>query len=203
MARGRPRTFEIDAALERAVQAFWRHGFEACSLNLLLEEMQLSRSSFYQTFGGKTRLFCAALDRYCTAYSQNLVAQLDASDSAWSFLHDSLMAIAEGPSDQPPGCMLMNSAAELGAAGDPMRVTIDNGLERFRAVFTQAVERAQAEGAIPADRDATRLADFLIACICGLRTLSKAGVAPDRLRAIAATGLDTLEVGPAHGTALH
>ena len=203
MARGRPRTFETEAALDRAVQAFWRHGFEACSLNVLLEEMELSRSSFYQAFGGKTRLFCAALDRYCTTYSHDLVAHLDASESAWAFLRDSLMAIAEGQPDQPPGCMLMNSAAELGAASDPIRANIDSGLNRFQTVFTQAIARAQAEGAIPADSDQTQLADFLIACICGLRTLSKAGVDTNRLRAIAESGLRTLKGGTVDQPALH
>lgn len=203
MARGRPRTFETEVALDRAVQAFWRHGFEACSLSLLLDEMGLYRSSFYQAFGDKTRLFCTALERYCTACSRELAARLDASDSAFSFVRESLAAIAEGQAGQPAGCMLMNSAAELGTAGDPIRSAIDNGLERFRSVFRRAFERAQDEGDIPPDADSAQLSDFLIACICGLRTLSKAGVDAGRLRAIAAVGLRSLETGSAGRATRH
>jgi len=195
MVRGRPRTFEFDAAMDRAVEAFWRHGYEACSLNILLEQMALSRSSFYQAFGDKNELFRAALTRYCQQQAAQLERQLAQSDSAWTFLHTSLVSIADSPGEQPAGCLLVNSATELGAVSEPFRDAIEAGLARFREVFGKALKQAKSEGSITPQADIGVLTDLLLAYVCGLRTLSKAGIEADRLRAIAMATLDTLHAG--------
>src|SRR5438034_6461380 len=63
-ARGRPRSFDRDAALERAVEVFWTHGYEATSVSDLTRAMGINPPSLYAAFGDKEQLFMAAVDRY-------------------------------------------------------------------------------------------------------------------------------------------
>ena len=62
--RGRPRNFDADTALDRALEVFWRHGFQGASLSELTEAMGLNKPSLYATFGDKESLYLKALDRY-------------------------------------------------------------------------------------------------------------------------------------------
>ncbi len=61
---GRPRVFDVDEALDRALRVFWRKGYEGASLSDLTKAMRINRPSLYAAFGNKEALFRRALDRY-------------------------------------------------------------------------------------------------------------------------------------------
>ena len=73
----RPKAFDVERALDRAVEVFWTRGYEATSLCDLLEHMEIGRQSLYDTFGDKHGLFLAALERYRRAMSQSLLGALE------------------------------------------------------------------------------------------------------------------------------
>jgi len=191
----RPREFDADAALERAMQAFWAKGFKATSLDDLCAATRLSRSSLYAAFGGKRALLHRSLDRYQEQAVARITAALDrpgrVRDAIAAFVGDLIVRIVEGPGRR--GCFIGNCAAEL-ARGD--RVTaarVRRGLERIEGLFRDALARARARGELAATADVESLARYLVAGIQGLRLVGKAN--PDRaaLGSIAAVMLRCLD----------
>ena len=191
----RPREFDSDAALERAMQAFWAKGYKAASLDELCAATGLSRSSLYAAFGGKRALLHRALERYQEQAVARVTAALDCpgrvQDAIAAFVNDLIERIVEGPGRR--GCFIGNCAAEL-ARGD--RVTaarVRRGLKRIEGVFRDALARARARGEIAATADVESLARYLVASIQGLRLVGKAN--PDRaaLGSIAAVMLRCLD----------
>ena len=191
----RPREFDTDAALERAMQAFWAKGFKATSLDDLCSATGLSRSSLYAAFGGKRALLHYSLDRYEEQGAIRIAAALarpvSVRQAIAAFVSDLIDRIVEGPGRR--GCFIGNCAAEL-ARGD--RVTaarVRRSLGRIEGLFRDALARAQSRGEIALTADVESLARFIVAGIQGLRLVGKAN--PDRaaLEDIAAVMLRCLE----------
>ncbi|MBZ0276633.1 MAG: TetR/AcrR family transcriptional regulator [Anaerolineae bacterium] len=177
MNPGRPLEFNPEVALNAAQEVFWRNGYEATSMMDLLEAMNLSKSSLYQTFGSKQQLFERCLAHYTDWLSAKMVKALEESPSGRKFIEDSFMEVAE-TAQQPTGakgCLIANSANEFGQRVPALTIPVVNGLERFIGVFMDAVIRAQSEGDIPAEADAYALASYLLGSMNGLRTMIKAG----------------------------
>jgi len=191
----RPREFDADAALERAMQAFWAKGYKATSLDELCAATGLSRSSLYAAFGGKRALLHRSLDRYQAQGAARITAALarpgPVRDAIAAFVGDLIDRIVDGPGRR--GCFIGNCAAEL-ARGD--RVTaarVRRSLERIEGLFRDALARGQARGEIPASADVESLARFIVSGIQGLRLVGKAN--PDRaaLEGIASVMLRCLD----------
>jgi len=178
MSAGRPMKFDPDIALERAMEAFWSKGFEACSLQDLLKATGLSKSSLYHTFGDKRRLFQRCLERYREQSAQQLANHLRQGRSARSFIADTLNAAAlEARSDgKPRGCFVMNTATEFAQSDAEMADLVAGSLERFRGVYREAVRQGQEAGEITTERSAEELAAYLVTAMGGLRTMVKGGM---------------------------
>jgi TetR/AcrR family transcriptional repressor of nem operon len=177
MSRGRPLEFDPDEALGAAVHVFWTKGYEATSLTDLLDAMALSKSSLYQSFGSKQQLFERCLRRYADDLTSSMRTSLLGGASPRRFIEETFMAVArtaESPAGDR-GCLVANSASELGQRDPSLATPVANGLARFTDVFREAVARAQAAGEISAHSEPRALATCLVACMNGLRTLIKAG----------------------------
>jgi TetR/AcrR family transcriptional repressor of nem operon len=191
----RPREFDEDTALERAMQAFWAKGYESTSLDDLCEATGLARSSLYAAFGDKRELYLRALDRYEDGVGERIAAALarplPVRKAIAAFVDRLVEDIVSGPGRR--GCFIGNCAAEL-ARGDRGAATrVRKSLERIETGFRDALARAKAEGEISASADVAALARFLTAGIQGLRLVGKAN--PDRavLKDVAAVMLRCLE----------
>lgn len=178
MSQGRPIEFNRDDAATAAMHVFWERGYQAASTRELLGAMSLSRSSLYQAFGNKEELFLDALRRYREDLLGALRRQLDQSPSALAFLEELFMEMAReaGTSRAARGCLIFNSATELGQRGDAPAAQAAASVRDITRLLAQAVSRAQAEGDIDGDRDADALADYLTVGLAGFRTLLKSGV---------------------------
>ncbi len=175
----RPREFDADTALDRAMQAFWAQGYKATSLDELCVATGLSRSSLYAAFGGKRALLHRALDRYERDALKRIRAALaqpgPVRESIACFVDGLIERIVAGPGRS--GCFIGNCAAEM--AGDRATVArVRRSLENIEAAFREGLARAQANGEIAADADIVSLARFLVSGIQGLRLVGKAN--PDR-----------------------
>jgi len=191
----RPREFEADAVLERAMQAFWAKGYKATSLDDLCTATRLSRSSLYAAFGGKRALLHKSLDRYegqgIARIAAALSRPLPVRDAIAAFVGDLIDGIVSGPGRR--GCFIGNCAAEL-ARQDPVAAArVRRSLARIESVFAEALARARARGEISPKADVESLARFVVAGIQGLRLVGKAN--PDRaaLEDIAAVMLHCLD----------
>jgi TetR/AcrR family transcriptional repressor of nem operon len=198
----RPREFDIVAALDRAMEAFWTRGYEATSLDDLCEVTGLSRSSLYGTFGSKRDLLLRAVDRYVEQRSQNLSAiltqPLPVRECFAALLREFIGQIVSGAGRR--GCFLGNCAAELPRHDRVAVARVRQGLARNEAIFRAAIVRGQAAGELPVDADADALARFFTAGLQGLRLVGK--VNPDRavLEDIAGTMLQVLDHFGPHAT---
>ncbi len=198
MTRGRPLAFSPDQAASAAMQVFWRRGFEAASTRDLLEAMGISRSSLYQAFGNKELLFLEALRRYREALLARLERSLDTAPSAMAFL-EALCGDTAGEAGSERaalGCLIFNSATELGQRGDPPAEHARESLAAITTLFQRALIQAQAEGNIAPERDAAALAAYLTMGMAGLRTLLKSGADVRQARQAVDLLLETLKRPP-------
>lgn len=175
----RPRKFETEAVLKRAMQAFWARGYKAASFDDLCTATGLSRSSLYAAFGGKRELLYRALELYekeaLTRIRTALSQPLPVREAIAGFVEGLIERIVDGPGRA--GCFIGNCAAEL--AGDrETAARIRRSLANIEAAFREGLARAQTNGEIAADADVDSLARFLVSGIQGLRLVGKAN--PDR-----------------------
>ena len=195
MSVGRPLEFDPDAAVDAAVQVFWRKGYEATSMADLLLAMEISKSSLYQAFGSKKKLFERSLTRYADSLTARMRKALDEASSGRRFIEDlfqSVAATAKTP-DGARGCLVANSASELGQHDPVLAVPVADGLRRFTRLFTEAVRRAQAEGDVDPRADARAVGTYLVGSMNGLRTMIKAGADRRTAREMVALTLKALD----------
>ncbi len=191
----RPREFEVDVALERAMQAFWAKGYKATSLDDLCNATGLSRSSLYAAFGGKRSLLHHSLARYeeetIARINLALAKPLPIREAVAGFVGEMIERIVTGPGRA--GCFIGNCVAELAGHDRATVARVRQSLARIEGAFRDALARAQARGEIAAGADVESLSRFLVSGIQGLRLVGKAN--PDRaaLTDIAAVMLRCLD----------
>ncbi|MGH8621135.1 MAG: TetR/AcrR family transcriptional regulator [Burkholderiales bacterium] len=177
---GRPREFDSDTALERAMQAFWAKGFKATSLDDLCAATGLSRSSLYAAFGGKRALLHRSLNRYEEQGIARITAALSRPvpirQAVADFVANLIERIVSGSGRT--GCFIGNCAAELARQDRATAVRVRRSLERIEAVFRDALVRARSRGEIAKSADVDATARFIVAGIQGLRLVGKAN--PER-----------------------
>ncbi len=182
----RPKEFDRDAALAKAVEVFWDKGYEATSTEDLVRAMGIGRQSMYDTFGDKHRLFAEALQRYAEERSATFGACLRDATSPLSAIESVLLGVsAERPCDRARGCFMISATADLaGIDVDVTRISRENA-DRLEASFEAAVRAAQGKKELPAKVDARAAGRFLLSTYVGLKLSAKAGSSPDALRDIA------------------
>jgi len=181
------------------MQVFWAKGYESASLCDLIAAMGLSKSSFYDTFGGKNDLFIATLDWYrdtvlaCfTEKLQSRSAELGSARAAIAEAFDMAVQSAAGHEGQR-GCFLGNCAAEVSGSDPVAAARIRAGIGATETAFHDAIVTGQAQGEIAAKHKARALARSLTSSLNGLRTMAKVDPNEARLRDIAGLALSVLD----------
>jgi TetR/AcrR family transcriptional repressor of nem operon len=191
----RTKEFDPDAALDAALELFWRRGYEATSMADLVEHLGLARASIYGTFGSKHELYLKALDRYMQTRDPDLVDVLSQPGPALPAVRAVIDAYArESATDEHRrGCFLVNTAVEL-LPGDPGAARrVESSWDTVETALTSALTRARAQGELPPDRDPRALARFLLVVLQGMRVLGKGSPNPDRLRDAAERAVAALD----------
>ena len=190
----RPKQFDPDAALDRAVEVFWTHGYDGTSVQTLVDGLGISRSSLYDTFGDKDRLFLAALDRYRSRQTRALRDALGTGQPALAalraFFHE--VAARAASASGPAGCFMANAAAERAHCCGATAKRVDINRQHMAETLREAVARAQAEGDVPAAHDPAAAAQHLLVVAYGLNAAAQAGADADALHAAAHAALGAL-----------
>ena len=187
---GRPLSFDRDAALERAMLTFWRHGYETTSIIDLTAAMGISTPSLYGAFGDKRRLFLEAAQLYA-GDRQATADAIDAAPTARDAARDMLARAVIGYTGEttPRGCLLASATASGSAASsDVQRAVADIRrflIERLRS----RIERDVCDGLLPKPTDAPALAGLVMTTLQGLSVLARDGMDRASLQAIATTAL--------------
>jgi len=194
-AIGRPREFDLDQALDRAVEVFWRQGYEGTSLGDLTNAMGISKPSLYAAFGNKEELFRKALDRYTEgpgSYAAAAFMQPTAKAVAKAFLQGAV-ATTTRPAC-PQGCLGVQGALAASEAGQVVHDLLAGWRNGARADLTQRLRRAQEEGDLAADRDPARLAGYLVTVAFGIAVQAASGLSAGELHAVADEALSGLHL---------
>ncbi|MEW6314117.1 MAG: TetR/AcrR family transcriptional regulator [Pseudomonadota bacterium] len=186
--RGRPRNFDPDTALDRALEVFWQHGFQAASLADLTAATGLSKPSLYAAFGDKESLYLKALERYVALQVAQHTAIFDTEPDARQALEKFLRTMAALLSDPTPpcGCLIVNGMADCGLASTPpaieqaLRKAVQGSETRLYSQFL----RAQRDGQLSSKINAGDLAAFFTSLLAGLAVLAKSGARRAKLDGI-------------------
>jgi len=170
--RGRPRSFDRDAALERAMQVFWRQGYEATSVSDLTRAMDINPPSLYAAFGDKEHLYLAALERYAQGRRESLEQILQQTPSAKQAIERLLLAAADDlTSADCRGCML--STAQCG--DEHLQSALAERRNAPKRALKERFQRAVREGELPRSTDTGALADFYTTVFQGMAMQARDG----------------------------
>ncbi|MGW0550149.1 TetR/AcrR family transcriptional regulator [Streptomyces altiplanensis] len=192
----RTKEFDPDAALQAALELFWRRGYEATSMADLVEHLGIGRASIYATFGNKHELYLKALDRYAASHNPRLLGELSQPGPALPAVRALLRRFAsESASGEKrlTGCFITNTAAELAPHDDSAARRVEVNWEHLETLLHSALVRARAQGELPEDRDPRALARMLLVLMQGLRVVGKASSDPARVRDAAEQALALLD----------
>ncbi|MBT2573107.1 TetR/AcrR family transcriptional regulator [Bacillus sp. ISL-51] len=184
MARtGRPRAFDKEEAISKAMVLYWEQGFESTSLAQLKEVMGISSASFYAAFGSKEALFKEVIDRYKSSYGQVTDCLTDTSITAKEAIEKALRQSAkmQTDSDHPSGCLLVLSASVCSDKNNHVRDLLSYERSLIRSKLETCIRRGQEEGEISDSADAAALCAMFEAFMYGISTQAKDGVSHSKI----------------------
>jgi TetR/AcrR family transcriptional repressor of nem operon len=182
----RPKEFDQERALRKAIRLFSQQGFAATSTDDLMRVMDIGRQSMYDTFGDKRALFLKALKMYVAESVHSINVELERSGSALSAVQKALVTFAERKDlSSAEGCMGLNAISEFGQRdADVTRIT-RSAARVQRQTLMRVLTRAKKQGELSADADLDGMADFFESTLAGIRMAAKAGKSRQALQNIA------------------
>lgn len=171
----RPRIFNEEDVIDKAVKVFWSKGYEATSMQDLVDAMGIQRGSLYATFGSKQQLFIKSLKRYSVTVVKELLQILESKPSAidsielfFSQLVEHLLTAGELRS-----CLVTNSAIERGLRDDETKQLVLQLLNALEEGFYKTLLRAEEKGELSTDLDLKVVANYLTSSMQGLLVMGK------------------------------
>jgi TetR/AcrR family transcriptional repressor of nem operon len=171
----RPKAFDPDDALQKAMQVFWERGYEATSVQDLVEGMGINRFSLYSTFGDKHQLFVAVLERYCTTIVADLLGELEQSAAGLTAIRQFFLRLVDffAAAKGWRGCLITNTAVELAPHDAQAAAKVQAYVVRLEEAFYRVLLQAQSPQQLAATPPCRDLARFLTGSALGLGVLAK------------------------------
>ena len=190
--RGRPKVFDREAALDKAMTLFWQYGYEATSLSDLVEATGAKAPTLYAEFVNKEGLFRAVLDHYISRFASKNEACLFCDDQTLlEALRHYFTAIATcfTSKDTPAGCFMINTSAALAASSKEIAKTIKSRHAVQEQTLYKFLQLRQARGEIPTEKNVAELAQFLSCILQGMSISAREGASFETLMQITETTL--------------
>ncbi|MGI5428514.1 TetR/AcrR family transcriptional regulator [Streptomyces sp. CA-179760] len=183
--RGRPRSFDRETVLEKALLAFWEHGYEATSVSDLTRVMGIGAPSLYAAFGDKRSLFEEAVRVYGTGHGSFAGRALAEEPTARAAVERTLREAATAYTEpgHPHGCLVVHAATNCSEA------EVEQSLRDRRnaniAAFECRIRADVAAGVLPPDTDAAVLARHVGVMVQGMSQQARDGASREELEAVA------------------
>ena len=177
--RGRPRSFDRDKALERAMHLFWRKGYEATSVSDLTRAMGINPPSLYAAFGDKEHLYLEALERYQQRRLESVAKWFEEEPTAEAAMRRLLTEAAR----ELRGSMLVLSATQCSA--ESLQPELADRRSSMRAMVKARIDRGVRAGELPRGTDSKALTDFYGAVFQGMSLQAREGATRKSLLATA------------------
>ncbi len=191
---GRPKQFNHDEALGKAMDVFWTKGYEATSVQDLLDHMGINRGSMYGTFGDKHALFVEAVEHYARTVMRQVHDTLEAPGSPLGNVRRFIAMWADmAASGECRGCLITNTAVELAPHNPAVAQAVKSALSLLEKALHKTLERAVDAGELPAETNTRALARFLTSTGQGLVVMGKANVSRATIKDIVNVTLSVIE----------
>lgn len=166
---GRPKEFDRDEVLLRAVDTFWARGFEGTSVQMLVDSMGIHRASLYDTYGSKADLFKEAMDRYSAqthkSFGDALGREGKARDILRHFLRDCVHRLC---TVQTQGCLMIKTVLSVADQVPGAHDRVVHHTEEVRGMIRDLLLRGKNAGEFGADLDVDGVSQFLLTTYEGL-----------------------------------
>lgn len=182
-ARGRPKTFDRTVALHQAMKLFWERGYEGTSFDDLIEAMQISPSSFYNTFDSKERLYQEATEAYAAHAAEWFSRELAAITDTKTAFHQLLNSAAREftRDDLPSGCMIALGCTQARPELAGLRDMMAEYRRGARTAMAGRIQRGIEQGDVPKDANVEALAAFYSALSGGMALQARDGASREHL----------------------
>jgi len=192
---GRPREFDRDQALERAMLAFWRRGYEGTSMADLVQALGIASARIYAAFGSKQDLFREAVQRYEAGdggFADRAMAQEPrVRDALARVLRDAVATYTDDA--HPLGCMVVTAATNCAEENEAVAAWLAGHRRQRTQSLIDRLQRALDEGELRAGTDVQALGDFYATQLHGISVQARDGVPRERLLAAVQTALLLLD----------
>jgi len=190
----RPKEFESETALKKAIEIFSEHGYEGTSTDALVRAMGIGRQSLYDTFGDKRRLYLEALQRYTADSISNQLQALNLVSSPMKGLEAMFdLAVTLAIAGPGPKCLGISAVCEFGRSDPEVTIITDMAGRTMLSGLERRISEAKAAGEIGKGLDTQTAAQFIMATLAGIKIAARSGAAPQILRGIARMAMRSLK----------
>lgn len=186
----RPKEFDPEVALDRAMNLFWEQGYQATSMQDLVDCMGINRGSLYDTFGNKEQLFLKAVDRYCDQQTAGVVDQLSQPGEPKEILRGFFEGVIEHCTAEGPkrGCFLTNATVEVAPHCDKTSGLVAANRKRLEDAMVKLLKRDSRLG-----NRQRPIARFMLNSLSGMTVTSKSPAKKAELKDIVEVTLSVLD----------
>lgn len=188
------KNFDVEQALNRAMQTFWARGYEATSIQDLVNATGVNRASLYATYGDKREIFLASLKKYDSSVRRKMLSELSNADrprEAIEAVFDKFISQSSN-ANANWGCLITNTALELAAHDAEIARFVNAAQDDMARFFEGMIERGKITGQIDAQVDAGQLARMILAILLGLLVMLRSRPDASYLNEIKSSALSLL-----------
>ena len=191
----RLKDFDEERVLDRAVDCFWKHGYESTSVRDLAQAMGIGGASLYNAYGDKRALFGRSLERYANRSMRDRIARMETEHRPREAICAFIAEIVDRSLKDPDrkGCLLINSALDVAPHDTEIGKVVAGYLDELRAFFRRNIEAAQRVGQVPRSVDAEEVSGHLLGVLAGVRVLARTGARRKVLESVVRPALALLE----------
>jgi len=189
---GRSREFDENVVLQKAMELFWKQGYEKTSLNDLVEHMGIHRRSLYDTFGDKHTLFLRTVDFYAELIKNKMQAGISHAETAKQAIKFIFDFTIQGYEDKQWGCLIVNSATEMALRDKEIEEKIEKIFMQTEQLIADLVRKGMQTGEFSCKYDPEVLSEMLQNTLLGIRVQLRMSASKEKLHRIADFFMDLL-----------